>query len=286
MIEIYLLKHLLAFKHHKTLSDAATALHLTQPTLSRSMQKLEEAFGVPLFIHEKKRLYLNENGLLAAEYAENILQIQTQMLNQVRALDRLSHTITIGSCAPGALMELSPLLSNAFPHLTVSTEIKTEKDLIAGLKEHIYQMIILNYKPDETTFYAQKCGSEQLCAALIPDHRFASKDCISFKDMNGENFLMAAEVGMWDAIVRNRMPASKFLLQEDIDALMEVATTSTLSSFSTDVTLRVLGAKGNRISVPFSNPEAYTDYYCICLAQEREKYQSWYDILSERKLFI
>ena len=54
MIEIYLLEQLDAFATYKTLSEAAEKLHMTQPTLSRSMQKLEDYFGFPLFDRDKK----------------------------------------------------------------------------------------------------------------------------------------------------------------------------------------------------------------------------------------
>ena len=74
MIESYLLEHLVVFSEHRTLSETASVLHLTQPTLTRSMNKLEETFGVPLFTREKKRIRLNENGWMAASYAKEILR--------------------------------------------------------------------------------------------------------------------------------------------------------------------------------------------------------------------
>ena len=40
MIELQLLEQLLALERHGTLSAASAALHLSQPALSRSMQKL------------------------------------------------------------------------------------------------------------------------------------------------------------------------------------------------------------------------------------------------------
>ena len=46
MIEIFLLEQLVAFSACGTLSRAAEELHITQPALSRSMKKLETAFGV------------------------------------------------------------------------------------------------------------------------------------------------------------------------------------------------------------------------------------------------
>ena len=64
MIELYLLENLYAVYEHKTLTLAAEKLHLTQPSLSRSMQKLEGILGVSLFDRQKNRIILNENGVL------------------------------------------------------------------------------------------------------------------------------------------------------------------------------------------------------------------------------
>lgn len=282
MIETYLLEHLAAFKKYKTLSEAAEQVHVTQPTMTRSMTKLEDIFGVPLFTREKKRLRLNDNGELAAKYAEDILDMQDKMFSQVRQLDRLSKTITVGSVAPGPIMELTPLLTSNFSKMTISTELKGEDDLISGLKNDIYQMIILSHPFKEDGFHSQKCGSEQLCASLTPTHPLAEKSAVSFRDLNGENFLMASEVGMWDSIVRTNMPDSRFLLQGSTDELMEVANSSTMSGFSTDLTLRVLGGRNNRVNIPFSDDVSYTDYYCICKTSKKSEYKRWLDTLKRR----
>lgn len=290
MIETYLLEHLVAFKRHRTLSEAADALHLTQPTLTRSMGKLEDEFGVSLFIREKKRLYLNENGMLAAQYAEEILSRQGDMLSQVRALDRRSRTVTVGSCAPGPLMELMPLLSSTFAHMTVSTEVADIDSLTRGLAGGTYQMIILEHPVEACTTpdgvakecFCMKCSSEQLCASLPYDHRLAHETSISFSDMDGESFLMVSEVGIWGDLVRCKMPSSQFLLQEGTDSLRQVVASSTLASFVTDITLRVLGSRIGRSVVPFSDEEASMDFYCICLASEKAKYKTWYESISRR----
>lgn len=55
MIEIYLLEQLIALDDCGTLSEAAKKIHLTQPTLTRSMQKLETEIGVPLLTEIIKR---------------------------------------------------------------------------------------------------------------------------------------------------------------------------------------------------------------------------------------
>ncbi|MBQ7501896.1 LysR family transcriptional regulator [bacterium] len=283
MIETYLLEHLAAFKNCRTLSEAAEQLHLTQPTLTRSMAKLEEQFGVSLFVREKKRLKLNANGEAAAKFAEEILDMHNNMLQQVRALDRLANTVGIGSVAPGPIMELIPIITGAFQHFTVSSQIASESELLLGIKNRSFQMIILNHPLEAPEFYSMKCGSEKLFASLVPSHPLADREAVSFADMDGENFLMASEVGMWDKIVRTNMPHSRFFLQEGVDTLYEVTNSSTLPGFSTDLSLRILGSGGSRIHIPFSDPDSYSEYFCICLASEKDRYKRWYDILERRR---
>ena len=72
MNEMRLLEILSAFAEEGTQTAAAEKLHISQPTLSSSMRKLEEEIGAPLFERTKNRMVLNENGQAAAEYAEQI----------------------------------------------------------------------------------------------------------------------------------------------------------------------------------------------------------------------
>ena len=114
MIDTYLLEQLCAVSDCGTLSAASEKLHLTQPSLTRSMQKLEDLLGVKLFDRAKNRVHLNENGRLAAECAKHILMEEQDMISRVRALDRSSRTLAVGMISPGPMMELSPLLSSLY----------------------------------------------------------------------------------------------------------------------------------------------------------------------------
>ena len=67
MLDLEELRQLAAFARWGTLSRAAEELHISQPTLSRTMQSLEEEFGVSLFIREKNKIELNETGRRAVE---------------------------------------------------------------------------------------------------------------------------------------------------------------------------------------------------------------------------
>lgn len=88
MIDIHLFEQLVAFASRGTLSAAAEQLHISQPALSRAMQRLEDELGVRLFDRQKSRLSLNENGELAVTYARNLLLQESAMIEQIREFDQ------------------------------------------------------------------------------------------------------------------------------------------------------------------------------------------------------
>lgn len=280
MIEIYLLEHLLAFHEYGTLSSAAEHLNIAQPSLSRSMQKLETILNVALFDRQKNRIALNETGKLAVQYAKRILDTETEMVRHIRAFDRSRHTLTIGSCAPGPLMELLPKATGTFPNMTVSSVIDTEDGLIQGLENSDYSFIILPNPVDREDLYCQECCTEHLYLSVTPFHPAASYQEVSFQDMDGQNFIMYAHVGFWEDIVREKMPHSKFFKQENLDTVSELTRYSDLPSFSSSITLKTMQHRHHdRVHVPFSDKESYAAFWLICNKENLTKLNALFRIL-------
>lgn len=92
------------------------------------------------------------------------------MLTQVRNFDRSLHNISVGSCAPIPFWEVSPVLSAAFPQMSITTETKIDEVLLSGLKNDWYQMIILSFSPIEDEFYCTKFLSEKMFLSVPKDH--------------------------------------------------------------------------------------------------------------------
>ena len=282
MIDTYLLEQLCAVLDCGTLSAASEKLHLTQPSLTRSMQKLEHLLGVRLFDRTKNRVRLNENGRLAAECAKHILMEEQEMIDRVRALDRSSRTLAVGMISPGPMMELSPMLSSLYPERTIVTELRTEEELLRGLRQGLYQMILLNRRIDDEAFACHPCGTERLCFAVPHDHRLAGHAQCSFAELNGESFLMADRVGYWEQIVREHMPQSRFLLQDSIGALQEIIRASSLPCFATDLTIRLHGRNPDRVYIAITDDAATEHFYCFCRREDEKKYLAWFQALERR----
>ena len=151
MLDLNELEQLTAFADLGTLSKTADALHISQPTLTRTMQHIEETFGVPLFIRGKNRITLNETGQKAVAYARQLLADAQNTIEQIRSYDRKLHTIAVESCAPAPLWTLLPRLAEKYPEQTISSKLVPIPDIIQNVKNGACQMGILPFFTKDDT---------------------------------------------------------------------------------------------------------------------------------------
>lgn len=146
------------------------ALAGVQPALSRSMQRLETALQVSLFDRQKSKIELNDNGRMAVEYAGRIVGEARDMAARIQAFDRSRRTILVGSCAPAPLWEISQVLADLYPDRTIASEMRENQVLLEGLRDGVYQLIILPYPVEEAGVTCAKYGEEHLFFSLPPAH--------------------------------------------------------------------------------------------------------------------
>lgn len=263
MIDIYLLEQLQAFHEYGTLSSASEILHISQPALSRSMKKLEDLLGVTLFERQKNKITLNETGLMAAEYAARILEQEKDMIERIRAFDRSRHTITLGACAPAPIFRLTPILSQTHGDMTIASEIKNEDALLRGLSDNLYQIIVLTHRVESDELESIPWKSEHLYITLPPAHPLARRDGICLHELNGQTILLYSKIGFWYDLCMDKMPDTRFLMQDEYDALGELVQASALPAFSTNLVYSEDDRHLNRAFVPVLDSEANVNYYCI-----------------------
>ncbi len=275
LIETYLLEQFEAVARCGTLLKASEELHISQPSLSRSMKKLEEELGVSLFIRENSKISLNETGKLAAGYAGRALEANREMVERVMAFDRSLRTVSIGSSSPFPINELVPILQEQLPGKTLSTElVGSDEKLLAGLRNHLYQMVVLHHCPEDKDLLCQRYLDEQLYIVVAKDHPLAGRESVSFEDLKGLRILMTAHVGFWMDITLKKLDASNLLIQNSMDALGELIDASNLPFFNSDQMLKAGYRPPDRIALPITDPEAHATYWVVCLASEQQKYRS------------
>ncbi len=83
-MDIRTLRYFLAVAREESITGAAAALHLTQPTLSRQLMELEAELGKQLFLRGKRRVTLTEDGVLLRKRALEIVELMDKTEAELR----------------------------------------------------------------------------------------------------------------------------------------------------------------------------------------------------------
>ncbi|MBD5528942.1 MAG: LysR family transcriptional regulator [Lachnospiraceae bacterium] len=264
MLDLNELEQLTTFADTGTLSMAAEKLNISQPTITRTMQHLEEIFGASLFVRGKNRIMLNDTGIIAVEQARQLLSAADNALKTVRAFDKSLHTITISSCAPAPLWYVLPALSLAYPDMTMASSIKSVPAVYQDLDSKSCQMAILPHDTQYSHYVNIPFLQENLSVCVPVSHDLAKRTSVTFSDLNGFNFLLNSEIGFWEEMCRAQMPSSKFLVQTNQFEFEELVRESSLPCFTTNLAEDGNDLLEGRIKIPVTDPEANVTYYLVC----------------------
>ena len=263
MLNLNELQQFVAFADLGTLSKVAEQCHISTPSITRSMQNVEQSFGVKLFTRSKNKIELNATGQVAVELTRKLLEQAAQTVEQVKAFDQRQKTITVRSCAPAPLWTLMPQLNSRYAGMTIASSIAGNGEVLAAWQDGSCDIAILPFPLEDKNCTCRAFMRENLSVCVPPDHELATHTELSFAEINGFNFLLRTELGFWDALCRRKMPASRFLVQPDQFTFDELVRSSSLPCFTTDYFTNQQQIYPGRVQIPLTDPEARATFYML-----------------------
>lgn len=258
------LKQLIVINEYKTLSKASEILNISQPALTRSMQKLEEELGVHLFERKKNKIILNDNGELTVEYAKKIIKDTEDMITNIKYYDKNKKTIHIGTIAPMPTIGLKYIFKNQYPNTIFNETITAnEKELMDGLNNNNYSLIVLNHPIKNKDYICLYFFREELYLSVPKNHEFSSLKGITFHDLNGKSVLLRGNLGYWQDLKERRIPDSTLIFEDNETILDELIKSSSLPGFRTNISSLRTKQEEERIYIPFLEDETKVDFYII-----------------------
>lgn len=269
MIELEQLQHLVAVSEHGTISAAAETLHLSQPALTRSLQRLEAELGVTLFDRKKNRARLNPVGELAVSKAGLLLSEAKDMAVELRLLADRMATIAVGACGPAPMWDLAAELGERFPDRPISSELGETEALIEGLQQGKYRLILTDRLLARKSVLCKKYTEERLCIALPPSHPLSGRKSLSLAELGGQSVLLFRDMGVWHRLLE-KDPHPHYLVQNDRETLIELIQASGLPCFSSNLTVSRFRAMGSRVNIPLSDEQAAVTFYLCARESDSE----------------
>ncbi|MFR4119196.1 MAG: LysR family transcriptional regulator [Bilophila wadsworthia] len=135
-MELRVLRYFLAVAREESISGAAAALHVTQPTLSRQMMELEEELGKTLFLRGKRKISLTEEGMFLRKRAQEIVTLVEKTESEFSAAEEtISGDAHIGGGETDAMRLIARAahrLQSAYPHIAYHLFSGNADDVTAG----------------------------------------------------------------------------------------------------------------------------------------------------------
>lgn len=281
MIESWLLEQLVAVRDHETLIAAADSLHITQPALSKSMKKLEDQMDMPLFVRTNRKIELNKTGKFFADRAAEYLSQGETLLEQVYAYDRSQRNISVGTCAPIPLWELTPVLSTIFPKLSITTQTDETDRLLKGLSQNKYQIIVTNSEPAGSELYVMKFRTETMSVSVPPSHPFYDRDSLSPTDLNGQFFVVYHDIGVWGDWIKEHFSGIRLMTVSDQNALRDAIGLGTALSFVSDYVANLGYSNTEQKIIPLDMEEKSISYFLVCKKSEFTKFRRVFQQLAQ-----
>lgn len=228
-MELRTLRYFLAVAQAKTISAAAEALHVTQPTLSRQMQELEEELGKTLFLRGKRSITLTEEGTFFRKRAQEVVSLLEKTTAELKAPDELlSGDIHIGGGETDAIrliVRAARRMRQDHPHVTFHIFSGNAEDVMEKIDRDLVDFGLFIEPVDLSGYEFFRLPVKDRWGVLMrKDAPLAARPSVAPADLRGLPLLVSRQ-----NMVNNEVAG---WLGETHDALQVVATYNLLYSAS------------------------------------------------------
>jgi len=179
-MDIGLLRTFLEVSRTRHFGKAADNLHLTQSAVSFRIRQLEDLVGLALFSRQRNNIMLTSAGERLIPHAENILASWQIALQDVGLPEQQEMHLSLGGISNlwGTFLQSTlPKLADAFPQISIRTEINSHLELTRALIAGRLDMAVVLDPPNMAELKTSKIGQIEL--ALV-----SNKQGATFNDIN------------------------------------------------------------------------------------------------------
>ncbi len=153
-----------------SISKAAEALYITQPTLTKFLQRVEGEVGTPLFYRVGKRFLPTPAGELYIARAESILRLSQQLEQELRDLSALrSGSIRMGATAGRVdyiVTAVLPQFCRRYPGVRVLLGMHHTQQMMQMILNNELDILVANHDEEQPALEYEYLGEDELALAV------------------------------------------------------------------------------------------------------------------------
>lgn len=193
-VEVPHLRYVVAAAEHRSFRRAASALNITQPTLSKRIQELETRLGMLLFERSPGGARLTANGEDFLMVAKRVLADLDGMENYARATkagDTGHLQIGFYTALSGSLRDAVFGFVEQHPQLDLNMIEEDRIALISLLDRGTIDIAMVLGEPAYREYAHMSLWSERVMVAFPKTHPLAERDFVYWTDLKDERFVMS-----------------------------------------------------------------------------------------------
>jgi LysR family hydrogen peroxide-inducible transcriptional activator len=191
------LRYLVAVADARHFGRAAAQCHVSQPTLSAQLKKLEDSLGVQLIERAPNNVSLTLAGAQIVARARRILEATDELAALARSQrDPLAGRLRVAllpTIGPYLLPHVAPAVRRALPHLELQLYEYQTGPLLEKLHGGELDVGILALPVELAGLEARELYREAFTVALPERHRLAARASVRVADLKGEKLLLLEE---------------------------------------------------------------------------------------------
>jgi DNA-binding transcriptional LysR family regulator len=215
----------------RSFSRAASALNLTQSTVSEHVRLLEEELGTRLFDRLSRETVPTRAGELLYGYARRMLGLRTearQALDQF--LGQISGALLVGaSTIPGeyVLPALIGRFREQHPRVTITLQISDTRGIVQAVLDGQVDVGVVGADPGNRVLKARVLMPDELVLVVPPGHSWAGRDEATLDEIRAEP-LIVREPGSGSRHALERALESTGRSLDDMRVIAEMGSTSAI----------------------------------------------------------
>lgn len=183
----------LALAETGSVTAAARACHVTQPTVSMQLKDLADSVGLPLYEPLGKRLKLTDAGQALANAAQAMSDEWAAFEQKISQLKGLTHgrlRIAVVSTAKYFVPGMLGTFCARHPDVDISLQVLNRDGVVQRLREHRDDLYIMSTPPADMDLQQQVFMPNPLVVIASATHRLARRHAIPLTSLTQERFIL------------------------------------------------------------------------------------------------
>lgn len=176
-----------------SVTKAADALFVAQPTVSNAIRDLESEFGLKLFKRSRGKLSLTKEGAYLLQSSKELLDMADQIEEKMRSMGSEDKFIRV-SLPPMlglSIFELMRDFRKVAPEMIIKHQDMTSFEARRMLDQDQLDVLIASgFNTDFENCTTYRLGSKEVFFCVSEDHPLAGEKSVTVEQIAGENIIM------------------------------------------------------------------------------------------------